>query len=92
MLPVSVHFIRASQMSSVGAVAFPASVELTFSPLLPVDSVGNSGDSRSISIKGKKFKERVFEMGFLNTVGFHAYSLILYCWELMLKPRVTEAE
>lgn len=45
----------ASQMSSVGAVAFPASVELTFSPLLPVDSVGNSGGSRNISIKGKKF-------------------------------------
>lgn len=74
-----------SQMSSVGAVAFPASVELTFSPLLPVDSVGNSGDSRSINTKGRKFKELVFEMGFLSTVTFHVCSLILYLWAPMLK-------
>lgn len=81
-----------SEMHSVGAVAFPASVELTFSPLLPVDFVGNTGDSRNISIEEKKLKEGEFEVGFLNTVGFHIYSLILYCWELTLKPGVTEAE
>lgn len=68
-----------SEMCSVGAVAFPASVELTFSPLLPVDSVGNSGDSRNISIEEKKLKERVFEVRFINAVGFQIYSLILYC-------------
>lgn len=47
-----------SQMSSVEVVAFAASVELTSSPALQVDSVGNSGDSRNINIRGKKFKER----------------------------------
>ena len=81
-----------SQMSSVGVVAFAASVELTSSPPLLVDSVGNSGDSKNINIKGKEFKERVFETRSLNTVSFHACSLILYCWELILKPRVTEEE
>jgi len=45
-----------SQMSSAGAVAFAASVELTFSPPLLVDSAGNSGDSRNINIKEKEFK------------------------------------
>jgi len=43
-------------MSSAGAVAFAASVELTFSPPLLVDSAGNSGDSRNINIKEKEFK------------------------------------
>lgn len=81
-----------SQMSSVGAVAFAASVELTSSPPLLVDSVGNSRERRNINIKGKEFKERVFETRSFNTVGFHACSVILYCWELILKARVTEGE
>lgn len=81
-----------SQTSSAGAVAFAASVELTSSPQLLVNSGGNSGDSRNISIKGKEFKERVFGMRSLNTVAFHACSLILYCWELVLKARVTDRE
>lgn len=71
--------VPVSQTSSVGAVAFAASVEMTSSPPLLVDSLGNSGDSRNINIKGKEFKERVFEMRSLNTIGFHACSLILYC-------------
>lgn len=79
-------------LKQAGAVAFAASVELTSSPLLLVNSGGNSGDSRNTNIKGKEFKERVFEMRSLNTVAFHACSLILYRWELILKAKVAEGE
>lgn len=60
-----------SQTSSVGVVAFTASVELTSSPLLLVDSLGNSGDSRNINMKGKEFEERVLETKPLNAVTSH---------------------
>lgn len=79
-------------MSSVGVVTFAASVELTFRPPLLVDSVGNSGESRNINIKGKELKKRVFEMRSLNAVRFQACSLILYCWEPILKAAVTGGE
>lgn len=67
------------QTSSVGVMAYAASVELTSSPLLLVDSLGNSGDTRNINTKGKEFEERVLERRSLNAVISHACSLILYC-------------